>query len=178
MPSMRSVMARDQVHVPVVARGLQQMFDAVPGGFFFAAREQHVDAVKIRFDRPGIELQAPDRRRAAPPATCIWPPRPWRAYCRCVMPRPDQPEHTAASRATTLSNICARRVEIIAAAGARHERRQQGARLQILFRELLRQRRAASRLVRCCCSSPKPCNVAKTSLQISVWTAIRSKEAR
>ena len=49
--------AGDQVDVPVVGGGGQQVFDAVAGGFLFAAREQHVDAVEVGLDRAGIEQQ-------------------------------------------------------------------------------------------------------------------------
>ncbi len=49
--------AGDHADVPVVAGGLQKMLDAVAGGLFFAAGEQHVDAVEIGFDGAGVELE-------------------------------------------------------------------------------------------------------------------------
>jgi hypothetical protein len=58
-------LAGDEVDVPVVGGGLQQVLDAVAGGLFFAAREQHVDAVEVGFDRAGVELRGPCRRRGA-----------------------------------------------------------------------------------------------------------------
>ena len=49
--------AGDHVHIPVVGRDCKQVGDAVARRLFFAAREQHVDAIEIGFGRRGIELQ-------------------------------------------------------------------------------------------------------------------------
>jgi hypothetical protein len=47
--------AGDHADVPVVACGLEEVFDAVAGGLFFATGEEHVDAIEIGFDRAGVE---------------------------------------------------------------------------------------------------------------------------
>ena len=60
--------AGDEVDVPVVGGGLEEVLDAVAGGLFFAAREQHVDAVEIGLDRAGVELEGACRRRGGPRA--------------------------------------------------------------------------------------------------------------
>ena len=44
-----------EADVPVVAGSLEEVFDAVAGGFFFAAGEKHVDAVEVGFDGAGVE---------------------------------------------------------------------------------------------------------------------------
>ena len=69
-------------------------------------------------------------------------------------------------------------VEVVAAAGAGHEGGEDGAGLQVLFGEIFGERGGAVVvLVRRPWRSPKPCRVLKTSLQISDWTEMRSKEA-
>jgi hypothetical protein len=50
-------LAGDEADVPVVAGGLEEIFDAVTGGFFFSAGEEHVDAVEVGFDGAGVELE-------------------------------------------------------------------------------------------------------------------------
>ena len=55
--------AGDHADVPVVAGGLEEVFDAVAGGLFFAAGEEHVDAVEIGFDGAGVEVRGLCRRR-------------------------------------------------------------------------------------------------------------------
>ena len=47
----------DEVDVPVVACGLEEVFDAVARGLFFTAGEEHVDAVEVGFDGAGIKLE-------------------------------------------------------------------------------------------------------------------------
>jgi hypothetical protein len=49
--------AGDEVDVPVVGGGLEEVLDAVAGGLFFSAREQHVDAVEVGLDGAGVELE-------------------------------------------------------------------------------------------------------------------------
>ena len=43
-------LARDKPDIPIIACGLEKVFDAVAGGLLFAPREEHVDAVEIGFD--------------------------------------------------------------------------------------------------------------------------------
>ena len=127
--------AGDQADVPVVACGLEEVLDAVAGGLFFAAREEHVDAVEIGFDGAGIELEGfvegaagfEDVHLAA------------EAVAR-VLKVGDAEAGPAGGVVFVLLDDgveeLAGAVEVVAAAGAGHEGGEDGAGLEILFGEV------------------------------------------
>ena len=137
------------MHVPIVARGGQQVGDAVASRFLFAAREQHVNAVEIGLGRCGIELErlvegAPRVHHVNLPAETVArvlqfgnaQPGPSRGKCRVGR------GHAREQRM--------RAIQIGARARAHHERAQERTRLQIFFAHRPGERSVARRSSRRC----------------------------
>ncbi len=133
-------MAGDHADVPVVACGLEEVFDAVAGGLFFAAREEHVDAVEIGFDGAGIELEGfvegaagfEDVHLAAEAVAGVLQVRDAEAGPAggvVVVLLGDAFEELAGA------------VEVVAAAGAGHEGGERGSGLEVLLGEVFGERR-------------------------------------
>ncbi len=131
--------AGDHADVPVVAGRLEEVFDAVAGGLFFAAGEQHVDAIEIGLDGAGVEgegfVEGAARFEHVHLAA--------EAVAR-VLEMGDAEAGPGGSVVFVLGDDgveeFAGAVEVFAAAGAGHEGGEDGAGLQILLGEGLIQR--------------------------------------
>ncbi len=172
-------LAGDEVDVPVVGGGLEEVLDAVAGGLFFAAGEEHVDAVEVGFGGAGVEREGLVEGAAG-----------------------FEDVHLAAEAVAGVLEVGDAEAgpaggEVLILAGRRRSKRSRArsrsSRLPV--RDMKEERtarawrysserssvsevwRAVPRLSLTEWRSPKPCRVLKTSLQISVWTLMRSKEA-
>ena len=172
-------MAGDHADVPVVAGGLEEMFDAVAGGLFFTAGEQHIDAVEIGFDGAGIELESFIEGAAGFEEMHLAA-----EAVASVLEVGDAEAGPAGGVVFVLFDDAveelAGAIEFFAAAGAGHEGGEEGAGLEVILGDGLIEERASGEarvLSWWCWRLPKPCRELKTSSQISDWTLTRSKEA-
>ena len=111
---------------------------------FLAAGEQHVDAVEIGLDRAGIELE----RLVEGAAGFEHMHLAAQAVARVLEMRDAEAGPRGGVILVLLNDVfeeAAGAVEVVERAGARHERREHGARLQVLLGESLVERDAAER---------------------------------
>ncbi len=144
---MRRVLAGDEVDVPVVGGGLEEGFDAVAGGLFFAAGEEHVDAIKVGFDGAWIE-----RKGLVEGAAGFEDVHLAAEAVRGVLEMGDAEAGPAGGEVGVLLDDgleeLAGAVEVFPAAGAGHEGGEDGAGLEVLLGDVLRASEGGWRLAR------------------------------
>ena len=137
-------LAGDEADVPVVACGLEEVFDAVAGGLFFAAGEEHVDAVEIGFDGAGVELEGLVEGAAGFEDVHLAA----EAVAGVLQVRDAEAGPAGGVVFVLLGDALeelAGAVEVVAAAGAGHEGGERGAGLEVLLGEVFGERWGAAR---------------------------------
>src|ERR1700730_1937287 len=108
------------MNIPVIRGGAQKMLDSVACAFLFTTREQHVDAIEIGLNRTGIKLERTVKRTSSSEDVYLAPISVADILKVC--------HADTAPRGSEARVVCdhafeqrLRRIEIGAAAGARHE---------------------------------------------------------